>query len=198
MNTSVQSQEGKTIGQLRDVVVDPQTGRIQFAIVSLSSAGAATDTSTSGRETVPSSRSSVAGTPSSAAAYSTTGKLIPVPWQLFSQSWAGRSSSTSSTIAGSTTSALPQNLLLNIDESKLRSAPSFDASNWNDFQSGTLDQRVYSHFGVDRTSGIGTPGSSISGQGASGSSTDQFNQRNTTPQSGTSPSPQSGTSTDRP
>jgi len=191
MNSSVQSQEGKTLGQIRDFVVDPQSGRIQFGVLSLSSAGAATDTSTSGRETVPSSRSSVAGTPSSASGHTMTGKLIPVPWQLFSQSWNRSQLGSSSTTAGSI-AASGQNLVLNIDESKLRTAPSFDASNWNELQS--LDQRVYSHYGVDRTSGIGTPGSTIRGQGTSGSTSDyqQRSPSSSTPQTGTT-SPQSGT-----
>jgi len=88
-----------------------------------------------------------------------------------------------------------QSLALNIDESKLRTAPSFDASDWNQLQSGTLDQRVYSHFGVDRSSAIGTPGSSISGRGASGTydpnNPSSTQPRSTTPQgsssSGTTP-----------
>ena len=58
-------------------------------------------------------------------------------------------------------------LVLNLDESKLQSAPSFDANNWNELQSGTFDQQVYSYFGVSRASATGTPGSSISGQGTS-------------------------------
>jgi len=161
MNATVQSQEGKTLGNIRDFTVDPQSGRIGFAVLSLSSAGAASDTSTSGRETVPSSRSSASGIPSSS--YTTTGKLIPVPWQLFSQSWS------SSRSASSLSSSAMGPLVLNIDDSKLRSAPSFDASNWNELQGGTFDQRVYTYFGVDRNSAAGTSGSSISGQGTSGS-----------------------------
>ncbi|MHC1766624.1 MAG: PRC-barrel domain-containing protein [Verrucomicrobiia bacterium] len=166
MRANVQSQEGKTLGNIRDITVDPQSGRIEFAILSLSSAGAATDTSTSGRETVPSSRSSTAGTPSVTAG-ATSGKLIPVPWQLFSQSRSSLQQGASTTPgAGSMGS---QNLVLNVDESKLRTAPSFDAGNWNQLQTGALSQRVYSHFGVDESSAIGTPGSSIRGQGTSGS-----------------------------
>ena len=65
LNSSVQSQDGKTLGHVRDLTVEPQSGRIEFAILSLSSAGGVSDTSTSGRETVPSSRSSTVGTPSS-------------------------------------------------------------------------------------------------------------------------------------
>jgi len=165
MNAAVQSQDGKTLGYVRDLTVEPQSGRIQFAVLSLSSSGAASDTSTSGRETVPSSRSSSVGTPSSSSGSSTTGKLIPVPWQLLSQNFTSHPSSSSSS-----TGMSGQNLVLNIDESKLHSAPSFDASSWNEIQSGTLEPRVYSYFGVDRSSAIGTSGSSISGQGSSGSS----------------------------
>jgi sporulation protein YlmC with PRC-barrel domain len=169
MSANVQSKEGKTLGHIRDFTVEPQSGRIEFAILSLAPSGGAVDTSTSGRETVPSSRSSVTGTPSSIAGATLTGKLIPVPWQLFSQSWSGSQAGISvtpgSTIGSSSMTA--RNLVLNIDESKLQSAPSFDASNWNDLQGGTLDERVYSYFGVDRSSATGTPGSSISGQGRS-------------------------------
>jgi len=176
MSGTVQGQDGKTLGHIRDLTVDPQSGRVQFAILSLASGSGASDTSTSGRETVPSSRSSVTGTPSSSSATSAMGKLVAVPWQLFSQSWSGHGSSASSSSSsttsgiGSSSSMGGHNLVLNIDESKLRSAPSFDSGNWNELQSGTFDQRVYSYFGVDRSSGYGTSGSSISGQGSSGSS----------------------------
>jgi sporulation protein YlmC with PRC-barrel domain len=180
MNKPVQSQEGKTLGYIRDLTVNPQSGQIEFAVLSLSggsgatsSSSAAADTSTSGRETAPSSRSSVTGTPGSTTTAGMTGKLIPVPWQLFSQSWSGSSrlGTSSSSVAGTTTSGsgAAGNLTLNLDESKLRSAPSFDSSNWNQLQGGTFDQRVYSYFGVDRASGTGTPGSTIRGQGTSGS-----------------------------
>jgi len=208
LNSPVQSQDGKTLGYLRDVTVDPRSGRIEFGIVSLSSAGASTDTSTSGRETAPSSRSSISGTPSSTSGYSATGKLIPVPWQMFRQSWGGghshgassSSSSSSGTISGSETMGA-HNLVLNVDESKLRSAPSFDASNWNELQGGSFEHRAYSYFGVDRSSGTGTSGSSLSGHGTSGtldqnsrgSSTSPHDSSNTSPQdsssSSSSPSP---------
>jgi len=156
MNSTVQSSDGKTLGSIRDFTVDPQSGHVRFAILSLSPAGGATDTSTSGRETVPSSRSSITGTPSSSSGLGMTGKLIPVPWQLFSHNMDNSST------AGTSGS---HNLVLNVDQSKLQSAPSFDASNWNDIQQSSFDQRVYSYYGVNRMSGAGTSGSSISGQG---------------------------------
>jgi len=159
MNSTVQSSDGKTLGSIRDFTVDPQSGHVRFAILSLSPAGGATDTSTSGRETVPSSRSSITGTPSSSSGLGMTGKLNPVPRQLFSHSMNSSSTTGTSGTSGS------HNLVLNVDQSKLQSAPSFDASNWNDVQQSSFDQRVYSYYGVNRMSGAGTSGSSISGQG---------------------------------
>ena len=198
MNQSVRSQDGKTLGNIQDVLVDPQTGRIQFAILSLSSAGGASDTSTSGRETVPSSRSSVSGTPSISSSSSQMGKLIPVPWQLLSQSLnsssSGAGSSTSSSTLGSSSSLGSPNLVLNLDESKLRNAPSFDSSDWNQLQGGSLDQRIYSHYGVDRSSAYGTPGSSISG--GVGSSSDHGSRDSSS--QGTSSRPDSGASSTSP
>jgi sporulation protein YlmC with PRC-barrel domain len=192
MNSSVQSNEGKTLGYIRDFTVNPQSGRIEFAVLSLSSAGGASDTATAGRETVPSSRSSNIGTPSAASGSTAQGKLIPVPWQLFSQSWSRQSQTSTSTAATATGG---KDLVLNIDESKLRTAPSFDSSDWNQMQTGSLDQRVYSHFGVDRTSALGTPGSAISGQGTSGSSSyPSSSGSSTSPDSSSSDRSSSGTS----
>jgi len=191
MHATVQAQDGKQIGHIRDFTVDPQSGRIEFAILSTSGSSSgtqsgATDTSTSGRETTSSSRSSVGSTSSSGSSSSygaMTGKLIPVPWQLFSHSLSSSqlgSSSGSSSTTGSPT------LTLNIDSSKLQSAPTFEASNWSELEQGTLNQQVYSHFGVSRMSGAGTSGSSISGQGASGSqdssSSSQGSSSGSTPQ----------------
>lgn len=204
LNKPVQTQDGKNVGTIRDLTVDPQSGQIEFAILaltsSLSSQGGASDASsdsrpsatgsqgtTPGTTTIPGSRASTPGASStsqgtsagsqiasSSSAGSAMGKLIPVPWQLFSQSGSSHSASSSSaTSTRPSTSGLAQSahgLVLNIDESKLRNAPSFDSSDWNQLQTGSLDQRVYSHFGVDRSSGIGTPGSSIRGQGSSGTS----------------------------
>jgi sporulation protein YlmC with PRC-barrel domain len=160
MHRTVQSSDGKTLGHINDLIVDPQSGRIDFAILSLSPAGSTSETGTAGR-------SSAVGT------QTTTGKLIPVPWQLFSQSWSQTSHgySTSSATSNTATSGMGMHpLTLNVDESKLQSAPSFDASNWSEIQNGSLDQRVYSYFGVNRASGLGTSGSSLQGQGSSGSS----------------------------
>jgi hypothetical protein len=88
------------------------------------------------------------------------------------------------------------NLVLNIDESRLHSAPSFDASNWNELNQGTLDQRVYSFYGVDRNAGTGTSGSTLSGQGTSESTHGNSYPANPSSSSGKSGSslPNSGSS----
>jgi sporulation protein YlmC with PRC-barrel domain len=154
INSPVQSKDGKQIGSLRDVTVDPKSGRIEFGILSLSSGGGTAGTS---------AQSSISGSSSTSAGASFTGKLIPVPWQLFSQTWSQAGATSSSS-----TGAMRTPLVLNVDESKLQSAPSFEASNWNEIQTGSFDQQVYSFFGVSRSSAYGTPGSSMSGHGASG------------------------------
>jgi sporulation protein YlmC with PRC-barrel domain len=160
LNSQVQSKDGKTLGTLRDITVDPQSGHIQFGILSLSSAesGAGTSSTSTSSTTTQSSHSSLAGTPN-AGGYPNaelTGKLIPVPWQLFSQSWsASRMGSTETQGA-----AGQHQLVLNIDESKLQSAPSFEASNWSELHQSSFDQQVYSYFGVNRMTGAGTAGSS--------------------------------------
>ena len=176
LNSPVQSQDGKTLGYIQDVTVDPRSGRIDFAVLSLSPTGAAT------AQTVPSSRTGISGTPSTTPA--ATGKLIPVPWQLFTQSWSGSSH------AGTGTAAMGMHhLALNLDESKLQSAPSFEANNWNELQRAGFDQQVYSYFGVSRASATGTPGSSISGQGTSTYGGNNSREPNSSqPQGNTSPS----------
>lgn len=157
LNCPVQSKDGKTLGTLRDITVDPQSGHLQFGILSLSSAESGAGASSSSSTTTQSSHSNLTGKPN-AGGYPNTelsGKLIPVPWQLFSQSWsASRMSSTTAQSA-----AGQHQLVLNIDESKLQSAPSFEASNWSELHQSSFDQQVYSYFGVNRMTGAGTAGS---------------------------------------
>jgi sporulation protein YlmC with PRC-barrel domain len=187
INSPVQSQDGKQLGYLRDVTVDPKSGRIEFGILSLSSAGATGSAS---------SQSSVSSSTGTSAGAAMMGKLVPVPWQLFSQSWTssqtGSTTSSSSITGNSTAGGMSTTLVLNVPESKLESAPSFQANNWNEIQNGSFDHQVYSYFGVSRWSGYGTPGSSISGHGASGSQYQQNNHGTGANPQGSSSSP-SGT-----
>jgi len=160
MNAAVQSRDGKSLGYIRDFTVDPQSGHIQFAILSSTADLNASQTGIS--STTSPTTSSTTSPTTSATTGAATGKLIPVPWQLFSESWSQHQHETAG-VAGTT--ATPT-LVLNIDESKLQGAPSFDASSWNELHQRQFDQRVYSYFGVNRMSGAGTSGSSISGQGS--------------------------------
>lgn len=176
MNATVESRDGKALGQIRDFTLNPQSGRIDFAILSLSgTAGAesslATPSTTPGA-TPGQSSSSALGQPSatsspatgSAVASTESGKLIPVPWQLFRHSMKNSQTQTPGALPTSQMGA--QSLVLNIDDSKLQSAPSFNSSDWSELQQSSFDQQVYSYYGVNRMSGLGTSGGNISGQGA--------------------------------
>lgn len=192
MRAPVQGSNGQNLGQIQDLTFDPRSGHVQFAILSLANssgasslnsgtasssvannssaspskgASAGSTSSSSNREVTPSSRSSLNGSQNDANySGSASAKLIPVPWQLFSQSWnrdtAGSTSGTTAT--GAMTGHA---LVLNLDEAKLQGAPSFNNDKWSDFHQGTFDQRVYSYYGVSPMTGVGQPGSSVSGQG---------------------------------
>ena len=70
--------------------------------------------------------------------------------------------------------------ILNVDKTKLQSAPSFDRSRWPELNA-SWSQRVYTHFGVQADTGVGGTGSGSfksstdtqSDQGSTGSSSDK-------------------------
>src|SRR5437879_1832539 len=106
----VQSSTGVTIGTITDYIVNPIGGRIDFAIISLSSStGAAggssaaggTSTGTSSRTGSSSSLSTTAGTSSGLSSSSSlSGKQVAVPWQLLRPAMNASSSSSSSSTSG--------------------------------------------------------------------------------------------------
>jgi sporulation protein YlmC with PRC-barrel domain len=110
MDATVQGQDGKTLGYIRDFTVHPQSGRVQFAILSTTPVEGAASAASS--QTVPSSRASLSANSSSTTS-TLTGKLIPIPWPLFSQSLKNEN-------LGGTAAAKPALVLNNIDESKLQ------------------------------------------------------------------------------
>lgn len=191
IGSSVRSSDGKTIGQVHDIVVDPRSGRIDFAVLSLSSTTAGfSDSSRAKTSTTPTT------TPQSSTSYnaSAAGKLVPVPWQLFSQNLMGTSSATSSSALGRGTLGGAMPLTLHIDEAKIRNAPSFDANDWSALQGSGFGQRSYAYFGLDwnnRMGAEGTAGSGVSsGVGTSSNErgdhnlgTDTNPKANTTPES---------------
>jgi len=100
----VYDSSGQKAGTLQDCIINPSTGRIDFALLSLNSSGtSATSTSES----------------------SSTSKLVPVPWSLLRTS--------ASSAQYSETSELPR-FTLNVDQNKLNSAPTLDMSELNQSQ----------------------------------------------------------------
>jgi len=165
IGSTVKSSEGKTLGQVRDIVIDPQWGRIDFAVVAPS---ASADPSATAAKPSTSATSPATTTPSATSYSAATGlKLVPVPWQLFNQNFTAMSPAPGATtsVLGTGTMGGTMTLTLNIDEAKFRGAPSFDANNWNTIQGSDFGQRSYAYYGLDwnsRRSGAGTPGAGVS------------------------------------
>ena len=139
MNTSLKNQSGESLGQVQDLVIDPMSGQIQFAVLSLSGTGRGVPgigTSTSTGIGASTDTSTAPGAHSSTTA---GGQLVAIPWRLVSSSGQGQ-------------------FTASIDRSMLRSAPTFSNSSWPTMDSMWM-QSVYSHFGVSPSS-TGGPGSS--------------------------------------
>lgn len=100
MNTSLKSQSGESLGQVQDIIVDPTSGQIQFAVLSV---GGASATSGVGTSTTP-------GSPTSSS-ISGGQQLTAIPWRLVSSSGQGQFTAT-------------------VDRSSLQSAPTFSSSSW--------------------------------------------------------------------
>jgi sporulation protein YlmC with PRC-barrel domain len=126
IGVSVSTKDGQNLGQVQDLILDPATGKVRFALVS---------------------EGFMAGVGE---------KMIPVPWQAISV----RSE---------------REFALNVDKSKLQSAPAWSQSE--------MDQpdyviRVYRFYELEPQSDVGTPGESgqQSGAGQGGSSNQQHQQ----------------------
>ena len=151
MNAEVKSNQGQTLGNISDLVFNPTSGRIDFAVISTST-GASSSTSA---VTTPTDTAT-------SASSSSSGKLVAVPWPLIR--------TTSSSALSSSTSAGQQAFLFAGDTSKLQSAPSFDQSNWPDITQYTWRQSIYTHFGLtagSATGGASSPGGADSSSGSS-------------------------------
>jgi len=168
----IKSSSGETLGTLGDYIVDANSGRIDFAILTLSSGGTSSTPSSSGSATSPSGTSSgnesssSAATPGSSSSPTTpstttssttssAGKQVAVPWMLLRLAQA---------TGAATTTATPS-FTFSGDKTKLDSAPSFDAS--TDISQSSWRQQVFSFFGL--TPGSATGGAESPG-GTSGSS----------------------------
>src|ERR1051325_1280324 len=158
-NCSVQGSSGETLGTIQDVVINPASGKVDFAILSLNSAGSSSSVSPS--SSTPSTSSGISG------ASSTSGKQVAVPWSLLRASSSGGISGGASS-SSSTSGSIGPTFTFNGDTSKLQSAPAFDAS--ADINQPRWRQSVFSYFGVSPGSATGGSEYPSSGSSSGGSS----------------------------
>lgn len=154
-SADVKSSSGESVGTISDVIINPSSAKVDFAIISLSG-------STESRSSTPSTgrtgtSSSTSGTLNSSTSSTLGGtKQVVVPWTLLRPANIG--SSTTASSAGQ------QTFTYSGDITKLQAAPAFDA-NTDMSQPGWL-QKVFSYFGMNEgsaTGGATSPGSSSSG-----------------------------------
>lgn len=135
---TVNNSSGQRVATVEDTIIDPASGRVQFALLSLNGAAEKSSSSYSGDSNSSSARSSVSVTSSS------PNKLVPVPWSILKMA-SGSSQYSSSTEKPTFT--------LSVDQNKLDAAPSVSASDLNQSE---WQQRVYAYYGVT-PSPAGTP-----------------------------------------
>jgi len=137
----VRDSSGQRVGQIQDVILNPASGRIEFALLSLNS-NASSSNSASG---ISDNR------------VSSSSNLLPVPWALLRTS--------ASSQYGGANSEQPV-FTLNADQNKLSGAPKVD---WSDLSQSEWRQRIYSYYVVTPESSTGaaaSPQGEIKGEGA--------------------------------
>ena len=175
MGADVKGSERQSLGTINDVIFNPASGRIDFAVISLTSSS-----SIEANTTTPGATSTTSTTPGSTTTAS-AGKLIPVPWMLLRPAAQG----------ATTTAESQQTFTFSGDSSKLQSAPSFDQSNWPDITQFSWRQSIYSHFGMtpgSATGGATSPGGAESSTGTS-STIPGSSSSSSTPPSSSPPQP---------
>lgn len=150
---SVNDSSGQRVATIEDTIINPSSGRVDFALLSLNGAAEKSKSTDGGDSSSTTSLSGVSATSSS------SGKLVPVPWSLLKT--ASGSSQYSS-------SAEKPTFTLNVDQNKLNAAPSVSASDLNQSE---WQQRVYSYYGVTPSTpssmgGSESPTGEIKGEGA--------------------------------
>jgi sporulation protein YlmC with PRC-barrel domain len=156
-NYAVQSSSGENLGTIEDVIINPNSGRVDFAVLSLGSSGSS-----------PSSPSSPSASTSDTSSSSGSGKQVAVPWSLLRPA-SSQGSSASSTAASPRSAG--HAFTFNGEATKLQSAPTFDPN--SDITQPSWRQSVFSYFGVSAgsaTGGSDYPGSSSSSGSYRGSS----------------------------
>ena len=171
VGAQVKSSSGEDFGRIEDVVLNPSSGRIDFAIIS----------SESKLVPVPWQLLSVSGGASAQGSTSSSSTSTDPSSTSPSSTPSSTSPSTSGIYASASAAGGQPTFTLNADKSKLQAAPSFDRSRWPEM-SASWSQRVYSHFGVQPETGVGgtgagsfrgSQGSTTTDQGSTGTSTDK-------------------------
>ncbi len=186
-SSQITGSSGQSLGTINDVIINPHSGRVEFAVISLSNNGNTTEnasgsgTSPGGSSAGSSStlNSATLSSPNNSATGSTTtgvglgsenGKLVAVPWSLLRSSAGGSGSYNGSSSSGIVGGSSQLNFTFNGDVNKLQSAPAFDES--TDLSQASWRQNVFSHFGL-------TPGASTGGaESPGGSSSFNSNSQN--------------------
>jgi trimeric autotransporter adhesin len=157
-SAEVKSTSGESVGTISDVIINPSSGKVDFAVISLGGSTGATSSSTPSTGTTGTS-SPTSGTANSSTSATAGGtKQVAVPWTLLRLANTGSSTTASGTGQ--------QTFTYSGDTSKLQSAPAFD-SNTDLTKPGWL-QSIFSYFGINSgsaTGGATSPGSSSSGSG---------------------------------
>jgi sporulation protein YlmC with PRC-barrel domain len=165
-SAEVKSSNGESIGTMSELILNPNSGKVDFAVISLSGSTGSTSSSTPSSGTTGTS-STTSGTGRSSTSYASSGgKQVVVPWSLLHAANIGNSSSTSGNYSTSANSSSMGQLSFTYsgDVSKLQTAPAFDP-NTDITKPGWL-QSVFSYFGVNPNSGTGgatSPGGTSSG-----------------------------------
>ena len=196
MGATVNGSSGEQVGKIEDVIINPASGRIDFAVIAYNSTGsegsatlgtpgasgtAATPGTTTGASANSSSSlNSTISTPSSGE------KLVAVPWTLIRPSgMVGYSASTTSTPGND-----QQTFVFTGDKTKLQGAPSFDRNNWPDLNQADWRHNIYSHYGIQSNSasgGASSPGGFGSGTRGTSSDNNSKPSDSTAPKSSGSP-----------
>jgi sporulation protein YlmC with PRC-barrel domain len=185
----VKTSSGDDVGRIEDVILNPTSGRIDFAVIStesklcpvpwqllsLSGQGGQSQSSFQRGTSSSTSPSTSANTSSSTSPSSKSSTSPTTPSSPSSSSGTSPSSSSSGLYASSSSSMGQPAFILNVDKEKLQQGPSFDRSRWPEL-SASWSQRIYSHYGVQAETGVGGTGagsikSSSSDQGSTGNST---------------------------
>jgi sporulation protein YlmC with PRC-barrel domain len=150
-SAQVKSSSGESIGAISELIINPNSGKVDFAVISLSGSTSAASSSTPSSGTVGTS-SSTSGTASSVAGGA---KQVAVPWSLLHAGLLGNTTTSSSMGQMSFT--------YSGDINKLQTAPAFDPN--TDLSKPGWFQNVISYFGKSgsATGGATSPGGASSG-----------------------------------